>query len=411
MLIEVFGFKGCWGRETTYPALTQRMKEMRLFALVIVLAIVLALPATFISSVDYELAVAEQMMVELGPWTQAAAKRWPKMTTGLAHLYSEQLEKAIAAGGERTVPITHELMENGSMYFDFSSHVSAFSNSAKAGWNAAAKEWYSQELSADSTKDISYFGKAKALGSWFVKKTTKTLVATTEASMSAWEESEPLTSFQRGLATLQAISLPDGGSFLDQFTVLPDGTVVRSKMKTAANVAEFFFVSGLITVDRKIASGEEIAPSEAASAALETTLFLGGTVKAISGGLRVTKTGSRAGKVAKAARTSGRLAKTVALSRTGRMAVAAGALVLCATHPGVINGLLEQIAHLTGYSVFWTQYLGWCAILCTFLLVFSPICLWLLPLAVWTLKQLSQLCELTHQVISRAAGKQEKFTA
>ncbi|MDP3956229.1 MAG: hypothetical protein Q8Q18_03230 [bacterium] len=388
---------------------------VRLIFVFFVLAVVLAIPATFVAPVDFESAVALRASDELGPWTQLAAKRWPVQTLQLAGLYGQELERAIAAGGERAVPVIFEMTENGSAYFDFVSNVAAITGSASAGLTAALDAWQKKEDVALAPND-SVLGKARAWASWVSAKTTSVVSSATNKTTQAWQRAEPLSPFDRGLVSIQAIQSPDGGSFLDQFTVSSDGTVTRSSLKTAANVAEFFFVSGLITVERKLESGEgEIETSEAISAALETTLLLGGAVKMIAGvarSLEVGRVGSRMAKVAEAtgtvAKTSGRVAKAVTFSRVGRMSIAVGALALCASCPGVVNDLLAKAATLAGISIFWVQFFGWCAIFTIILLPLAIIWLPLLRFAVWLTKGLVIICEMAYSYFAKLAKPKKK---
>lgn len=199
--------------------------------------------------------------------------------------------------------------------------------------------------------------------------------------------SSELTPYRRGLMGIALLD-DNGHALLNQFVVGEQGDVQWLQGERVVAGVGNFFTSGLRDLESQWRRGDDIGAGDLGWAGVDLFL-MAGTVKVL-----------RAGKAARVARpasvgapgvlaTGGRFA---ALSRTAKIAAAAGTAYVVVRHPSLVSALGANLANRLGLPVWLGQFVIWLIVLLPLLIVARFAYRWLLIPLLWLLLPLIRLC-------------------
>lgn len=176
---------------------------------------------------------------------------------------------------------------------------------------------------------------------------------------------QTLSPEERGWYAVRFIQ-EEGHDFLGQFVVNAEGEITWVRTERVLENINQFFASGIRNLEIRYRTEGEVSAKDIGWASVDVLVFasalkalrVGRTVAVSSRGAA---TGSRAAALATRLANSGRM--VMATARYAKWPAIIGAGYLVVSHPGIINDLLADAAHVMGYPVKLVQFLGWLAIL------------------------------------------------
>lgn len=197
--------------------------------------------------------------------------------------YPEQTEFVCSHIG--SMPIVGELVAvYGSMVipvlaYEYRAQLDLFNqteSAAQNAWQATIKAYNATK--AQAKEFIAEKGWSELLN---VSDSTEESPVEVEKNTEDWVKSELKTKapeiFDNGVKSMLVAAVKIhrlGPGFLRRYTVLPDGKVKRIWSTTTTSVAENFMLAGIVTMETKIARGEELSGADKLNAALDTAGIL-----------------------------------------------------------------------------------------------------------------------------------------
>ena len=159
----------------------------------------------------------------------------------------------------------------------------------------------------------------------------------------------------------------EGHPFLGQFVLDPQGQAAWVQTERTLGAAKSFFFSGVIGLEKKYKSGQQLQPVDVLSAGMDV-FIVAGAFKA----LKFLRAAKEVRAVSVMRRTQLLGAPLLGQSALGRYAlkygVAAGAVTLMVQHPSLLNGVFVTLGQWFGISPFGAKLIGWGLLLVPLLL-------------------------------------------